>query len=330
MPFLRRLVQPAFAREVWSRATEGGNQGDRRCPVCERGMTTVDMARPGPLDVCRRCHFVWFDTSEYQRSPETFRPAPPPELPQDALELVGRTRSEMVARDWKRRYPQPDTEGAWELVPGALGLPFEEDDAPLDRLPIVTWLAILAIAVVSAIGFLRPDIRAEGALLPEEPFRAGGITFLTSLLFHGGLFHITSNLWFLAMFGDDVEDYLGHGTFLALLAVAGLFGAIAHVFLAPGDAPLVGASAAISGVVAFYGLRFPHARLRYFRLYRWLTMPASLAVGFWTFSQLIGARGQISGDSDVSYVAHIAGAAVGLWFWFLWRRQDAVMPARSG
>jgi len=329
MPLLRRLVAPDYAREVWRQAAELGRAGDRPCPVCEQHMVEVDPGH-GTLDVCRRCHFVWFDTSQYEGAPEVYVPKPEPSLPQDALEVVARSQSAQVAGEFKRRYPQPDMEGAWQLVPGALGLPFEEDDRPLNRLPLVTWMVVLAIAATSAIGFLFPEVRADWSLDPDDPFRFGGLTLITSLGFSGGLFHVTSNLWFLAMFGDDVEDFLGHGSFAALLAVAGLIGGIAHVLLAPGDTPLVGASAAISGMVAFYGLRFPQAQLRYFRLYRWMTMPASLAVGFWTFSQLIGARGQISGTSDVSYVAHIAGAAVGLWFWFLWRRQDEVMPVRSG
>jgi membrane associated rhomboid family serine protease len=213
-------------------------------------------------------------------------------------------------------------EGAWEVVPGALGLPFEEDDRPLERLPVVTWLCVLAVAIGSAIGFLWPDVRAEWSLDPDDPFKLGGITLLTSLVLHGGLFHATTSLWFLAMFGDDVEDYLGHGTFAGLLGVAAVFGGIAHVLLAPGDEPMLGAGVAVTAMVAFYALRFPQARLRYFRLFRWLTMPASLAMGFWIFSQVVGARDQISGDADVSYAAHIAAAAVGLWFWFLWRNRD--------
>ena len=322
MPFLRRLVAQDFARALWRQAAERAVGGDRLCLVCEQEMVEVEIDAGGSLDVCRRCHFVWFGPGEYERAPEVYVPKSEPELPQEALELVARSQSSQVASEWKRRYPQPDMEGAWELVPGALGLPFEEDDRPIDRWPVVTWILVLAIAVTSAVGFLAPELRAGWSLDPNDPFRFGGLTFLTSLGFHGGLFHVVSNMWFLAMFGDDVEDFLGHGSFAALLGVAGLLGGITHVVVAPGDEHLVGASAAISGMVAFYGLRFPHARLRYFRLFRWMTMPASLAVGIWTFSQFVGARGQISGDSDVSYVAHIAGAAVGLWFWFLWRRQD--------
>jgi membrane associated rhomboid family serine protease len=82
---------------------------------------------------------------------------------------------------------------------------------------------------------------------------------------------------------------------------------------------LVGASGGISGIIVFYGLRFPQARLRYFRLFRWFSMPALAATGFWVVTQLLAAREQLSGASDVSALAHLGGALVGLGFWFMWR-----------
>jgi membrane associated rhomboid family serine protease len=83
--------------------------------------------------------------------------------------------------------------------------------------------------------------------------------------------------------------------------------------------PLVGASAGVSGIVIFYGLRFPKAKLRYFRLFKWFSMPAATGVLFWAISQVIGSRAGLLPSPAVSVFAHLGGAAVGLWFWFMWR-----------
>jgi membrane associated rhomboid family serine protease len=99
-----------------------------------------------------------------------------------------------------------------------------------------------------------------------------------------------------------------------------LVGAGVHAAFSPAAlTPSVWASAAIAGIVVFYGLRFPQAKLRYFRLFRWFSMPALAATGFWIVTQLIAARTELSGAGDVPALAYIGGAVAGLAFWFMWR-----------
>jgi membrane associated rhomboid family serine protease len=123
------------------------------------------------------------------------------------------------------------------------------------------------------------------------------------------------------VFGDNVEEVLGRFNFALLLFVAGALGAATHGVLGDSHVPLVGASGALSGVIVFYAMKFPDAKLRYFRLWsgRWITMPASLALGLWVFSQLFASSSLIGGRSDLSLLAHLGGATVGFGFWWLWR-----------
>jgi membrane associated rhomboid family serine protease len=151
--------------------------------------------------------------------------------------------------------------------------------------------------------------------------RYAGLTLLTSFFIHGSWLHLLVNLYVLLVFGDNVEEYLGAGRYLALLAVATVAGGLAHVALDPRSVvPVIGASGGISGVVAYYVLRFPQARLGLMYVYRWFRIRAYAFGLIWVLLQIIAAREQIAGIGDVSALAHLGGAAVGVWFWAIWTR----------
>jgi len=123
--------------------------------------------------------------------------------------------------------------------------------------------------------------------------RHGGLTFLTSFLLHSGVFHLLGNVYFLLVFGNNVEDWLGKWRFLLLLLCATLIGDVVHVFgNADSTTPCIGASGGISGVVAFYALKFPRVRLGFLmRLYlwfRWISVPAYAMFFIWMPMQFLG------------------------------------------
>jgi membrane associated rhomboid family serine protease len=121
---------------------------------------------------------------------------------------------------------------------------------------------------------------------------------------------------------------------LALILAAAFAGDVLHVTLDPhSDVPAVGASGGISGVIVFYALQFPHAKLgvmfRYFYyLFRWVTMSAFAALILWLALQIFGAFAQVGGFSRVSSLAHLGGAAVGFGLWLLYRWRQA--PGENG
>lgn len=144
------------------------------------------------------------------------------------------------------------------------------------------------------------------------------ITLLTSMFMHGSIAHILGNMLFLWIFGDNVEDYLGHGRYLGFYLVSGLLASGAHVAstYAFGGNPLVpslGASGAISGVLGGYILLFPKRRVTVI-IFRILTqVPAWVAIGMWFAFQIISSLGALGGrGGGVAYGAHIGGFVAGL------------------
>ena len=149
------------------------------------------------------------------------------------------------------------------------------------------------------------------------------ITLLTSMFMHGGIAHIAGNMLFLWIFGDNIEDRLGHVRYIIFYLVCGLIASLAHVFtttlLATDPSsllvPSLGASGAISGVLGGYLLLHPKRRVTVI-LFRFLTdVPAYVAIGIWFAFQLIsglGVLGQGSAQGGVAYAAHIGGFLAGV------------------
>ncbi|HET9526001.1 MAG TPA: rhomboid family intramembrane serine protease [Pyrinomonadaceae bacterium] len=149
------------------------------------------------------------------------------------------------------------------------------------------------------------------------------LTLLTSMFMHGGIAHLGGNMLFLWIFGDNIEDRLGHIRYLGFYLICGLFASLAHVFTTYGLAgqeanmlvPSLGASGAISGVLGGYLLLHHSRRVTVF-LFRFLTeVPAWVAIGIWFAFQLISGLGMLGGGSQqggVAYAAHIGGFVAGL------------------
>ncbi|HEY9284091.1 MAG TPA: rhomboid family intramembrane serine protease [Pyrinomonadaceae bacterium] len=145
------------------------------------------------------------------------------------------------------------------------------------------------------------------------------LTLLTSMFMHGGIMHLLGNMLFLWIFGDNIEDDLGHARYAAFYLTAGLLASLAHVVttFAFGQNPYIpslGASGAISGVMGAYLLLHPRRRVTVF-LFRFLTeVPGMVAVGLWFVLQLISGLGLLGGGSQlggVAYAAHIGGFVAG-------------------
>jgi membrane associated rhomboid family serine protease len=148
-------------------------------------------------------------------------------------------------------------------------------------------------------------------------------TLITSMFMHGGIAHIAGNMLFLWIFGDQIEDRLGHIKYLIFYLVCGVLASLAHVFATAAFAgdqqsmmvPSLGASGAISGVLGGYILLHPSRRVTVI-LFRFLTqVPAYVAIGIWFVFQLISGLGMLGAGSQqggVAYAAHIGGFIAGL------------------
>ncbi|MCB0323137.1 MAG: rhomboid family intramembrane serine protease [Bdellovibrionales bacterium] len=140
------------------------------------------------------------------------------------------------------------------------------------------------------------------------------LTLLTAMFMHGSWMHIIGNMVYLVIFGDQIEDLLGHARFLLFYLACGFAATAAHIIAAPSSTiPSLGASGAIAGVLGAYLLRFSGNRVRVL-VFRHITyMPAYLVLGGWFLLQLVGQVGVAAGEATgVAYMAHIGGFIAGL------------------
>jgi membrane associated rhomboid family serine protease len=166
------------------------------------------------------------------------------------------------------------------------------------------------------------------------------VTVFTSMFLHGGVFHVGGNMLYLWIFGDNVEDTLGHGRFLVFYLLSGIAAALVQTMVSPAsEIPMLGASGAVSGVLGAYLLLFPHARvltlLIFGFFFRMVHIPAVIVLGFWIIVQFVNglltvtisaARGESTGGG-VAWFAHIGGFVAGMALLFVLRpRRDPREP----
>jgi membrane associated rhomboid family serine protease len=165
--------------------------------------------------------------------------------------------------------------------------------------------------VVAGFGLI-PAVFFGTESLPEGlPFVPVWATLVTSVFLHGSWIHLLGNMLFLWVFGDNVEDAMGHLRFLVFALLCGSVASLAHAFADPESTrPLIGASGAVSGVVAAYLILYPRVRMWALFLNGIpLRVPAYWAIGFWFGLQLVATF--LSGDEDIGWFAHLGGFVAG-------------------
>jgi membrane associated rhomboid family serine protease len=236
------------------------------------------------------------------------------------------------------------------------------DDNPTLRLPLVTVALILANGVAwiylqggGSAAHLARSVCEYGLITGEflgtvargtrvslgEGFLCtlGGAptwyTPLTSMFMHGSWFHIVGNLWFLWVFGNNVEDAMGRLRFVAFYVLSGLGAAAAQMASNPdATVPMVGASGAISGVMGAYLVLYPHAHvytLVIFGFYaRTVAVPAGFMLGYWFLLQLLGGVPALNAEGGgVAFWAHAGGFVAGMALVFPFRNPRLVMAQRE-
>lgn len=345
----RRQFDADLLRDLWMAVKDAPPMEHRDalpCPYCRKKMhpTAVGQADGEfQIDVCRSCQLLWLDAPEVEAMPA--RAGGPKEVFLDNGYAPSPSNEASLRRARAAALTEPDRGGIpgrsepQSLVQAALtwfGLPVEEDAPPVTARPWVTWSMIAICAVV----FILQVTRGSGdeflnlAYLPRNGLL--DVTMLTAFFLHGGVFHLLGNMWFLHLVGDNVECKLGRVRYFLLIMAAAAAGALAHGLADPrGDIPVVGASAGVSGLMVYYALSWPKARLLFaIRLYwipYWFSMGAAWALACWAGLQLVGAFLQITGMGGVSYFGHLGGAAIGALAFFLprWIKPGG-RPPRGG
>jgi membrane associated rhomboid family serine protease len=208
-----------------------------------------------------------------------------------------------------------------------------KDHNPTRRIPVVNLLLIAVnIGVFIYQYFYLPQgpaylIRALGAV-PHDLFHSPApgprsllpapLTVVSAMFIHGGWLHLLGNMLYLWIFGDNVEDRLGHGRYLVFYLACGVIAALVHAFIfSQSNVPCVGASGAISGVLVAYLIFFPRARVStlfvIFIFIRIVRLPAAVLLGVWIVLQIIsGMQSLTAAAGGVAWFAHIGGIAAGV------------------
>jgi membrane associated rhomboid family serine protease len=211
------------------------------------------------------------------------------------------------------------------------------DHNPSERTPYVVYALIaLNVAVFLSQLPIAADDRAMAAfwsnwaMIPAAVTEGGRYTgILTSMFLHAGIMHLAGNMLFLWIFGDNLEDQMGHAGFLAFYLASGVAAALAQIAADPGSViPTVGASGAIAGVMGGYLLLFPRARVDvliiFVVFFRIFPIPAWIMLGLWFALQVFSGLGTPTDGGGVAYWAHAGGFVAGLVLTLpLWLRRGA-------
>ena len=207
------------------------------------------------------------------------------------------------------------------------------DDNPSSIAPIVTIVLIVACVlmflwelsfgasggerIIYALGVVPAVLLGHGQLPAELMLVPAWATVFTSMFMHGGWMHLIGNMLYLWIFGDNVEDSMGHGRFIVFYLLCGVAAVYAQALPDPqSTVPMVGASGAISGVLGAYLLLYPHARVLVvipfgFYLHP-MRIPAGLVLALWFGLQLLSNAMAQAGQGGVAFRAHIGGFVAGM------------------
>ncbi|MCE5195191.1 MAG: rhomboid family intramembrane serine protease [Nitrospiraceae bacterium] len=214
-------------------------------------------------------------------------------------------------------------------------IPFK-DDNPIKTFPFIT-IGIIALNIIVFIWELTSPIGektivASYGALPSSILSMQGnqpvspaLTVFSSMFMHGGILHIAGNMLYLWIFGNNIEDKLGHFRFIAFYLLGGIVAAYSHAITNPSsNIPMIGASGAIAGVLGAYIVLFPHARVHTLIFFGFfidiVRIPALIVISFWAIIQFIsGALSQgLAAHAGVAWFAHIGGFLFGLLTIKLW------------
>lgn len=201
------------------------------------------------------------------------------------------------------------------------------DIAPAPRFPFMMWILIIANVYVFIRELIAPNTDVfinHYALIPAHVNFNDYLTlipFITAIFLHGGFLHILSNMWFLYIFGDNVEGALGSIPFLLLFIIAGIAGNLFQYAISPTTSvPMLGASGAIAGVLGCYYILFPRAKVKtlvfLFFFVTIIDLAAPIMLGYWFLLQIISGAGSLNmaalNQGGVAFFAHIAGFIIGM------------------
>ena len=291
----------------------------KKCPHCLLPMNKFNYAYNSNvfLDRCPTCQGIWADRDEIAKVVRFNQGNP-----------VINKLAEVMAREQKGFQQQLDTmESLSSLAKSAplflilpkIILPLA-DNNPRSSFPWATLslISLNLVVFIIQIVFIPlgnwPALFQQFGLVPAQ-FMAGtiGLSILTALFLHGGLFHLLGNIFFLWLFGDNVEEKFGTIRFLLFYLACGLAASLGHIcFNKTSSAPLIGASGAISGIMGAYLFLFPKIKIKTLFFFKIIEIPSAVFFISWLGLQLFnGWWAHLTHHTNIAWWAHIGGFAFG-------------------
>lgn len=310
-PKKTNLFEPLEVRRIDRSAAE-----IRLCPKCELVMKTINYAYDSNvfIDKCPQCEGIWTDGGEVR---------------QLAGHLKEDPRASVIGQDIVRHHEHVKELGEWADLAGAFSGPMAfiwlfmpriiiplGDDNEREKFPAITLsIIILCTAVFLYQAFGVHDLQGFVDRYGFVPQNFWSIGLMTSKFLHGGWIHLIGNMYFLWIFGDNVEERLGYWGYLIFYLAGGIAASILHaLFYMHSDIPSIGASGAISAVMGAYLFFFPKIKLKLFCIFRVVSIPVYLYLGIWFVFQLLYSILTLSNlaISNVGWFAHIGGFIFGM------------------
>jgi membrane associated rhomboid family serine protease len=187
----------------------------------------------------------------------------------------------------------------------------------------LTAFAVVPTQFLASTGGDSSVLASGGVLVPER------LTLVTYMFLHGGWIHLIGNMLFLWVFGDNIEDAMGHMRFIMFYLMCGIFAALAHTYMLPhSDLPLIGASGAVAGVISAYLILHPKVKVWVLALWRIpIRITAAWALGIWILAQF--ANLFFASEEAVAWWAHLGGLLAGAVLILFMRRRGVVLFDRT-
>jgi len=292
-------------------------QEHRVCPHDGSELTTFNYAYNSNvfLDRCERCMGIWVDAEELPKLATYIRGNPVLDRLGEGLATHTEKVSDLCEAKKNYRAGRSNSHLAAAVhMHTVRGLPIPlKDDVPTKRFPVLT-LALIVSLFLTFLLMVSDVVPVNHFLLVPSSVAAGDdiYTLFTYIFAHAGFFHVLSNLFFLYLFGDNVEYRIGRTWSFPIFLLCGVAAGIAEVIANPNSTvPIVGASGAISGIVGAYCGFYPFAKLKVLVGYRIMTVPAGIYIGLWFVIQFFYAISTSSLDTGVAFIAHVAGFVMG-------------------
>lgn len=194
-------------------------------------------------------------------------------------------------------------------------IPLDDED--------LTAFAVIPAQLLTNAGGDTAFLATGSVLVPER------LTLVTYMFLHGGWIHLIGNMLFLWVFGDNIEDAMGHVRFVMFYLMCGIFAALAHTFMLPNsDMPLIGASGAVAGIISAYLILHPKVKVWVLALWRIpIRITAAWALGIWILAQVSNLF--LAGEEAVAWWAHLGGLLAGALLILFMRRRGVVLFDRT-